>query len=122
METGEWKEPYKVEDGNARPWMFEYRGELYLFNTIEEVGEGRRFSNISKIRTCKGAHNDKNVPVDVVATLFECGHHYSCFVYNDRIFFSCSYKGLGVVFGELKLKQYSPQKINDKLIELFGEE
>lgn len=122
METGEWKEPYKVEDGNARPWMFEYRGELYLFNTIEEVGEGRRFSNISKIRTCKGAHNDKNVPVDVVATLFECGHHYSCFVYNDRIFFSCSYKGLGVVFGELKLKQYSPEKINDKLIELFGEE
>ena len=122
FETGEWKEPYKVEDGNARPWMFEYHGELYLFNTIEEVGEGRRFSNISKIRTCKGAHNDKNAPVDVVATLFECGHHYSCFVYDDRIFFSCSYKGQGVVFGELKLKQYSPEKINDKLIELFGEE
>lgn len=122
LETKEWKEPYKIEDGNARPWMFEYRNELYLFNTIDEVGERRRFSNISKIRTCEGAHNDKNAPVDVVATLFDCGHHYSCFVYNDRIFFSCSIRGWGVSFGELKLKQYSPEKINDKLIELFGEE
>ena len=123
FEAQEWKEPYKIEDGNARPWFFEYRDELYLFNTIEDVGEGRRFSNISKIRTRKGAHNIRNSPVDVVATLFECGHHYSCFVYNDKIYFSCSLTSNNRVhFGELKLKQYSPEKINDKLIELFGEE
>lgn len=118
---GEWKEPYKVEDGNSRPWMFEYREELYLFNTIEEVGSKRRFANISKIRTSRSAHNGKNAPVDVVATLFECGDHHSCFVYDDKIYFSCTLRST-VTFGELKLKQYSPEKINDRLIELFGEE
>lgn len=120
LEKGVWMEPYKIEDGNSRPWIFEYRGELYLFNTIEEVGSKRRYANISKIRTDKKAHNFKNAPVDVVATLFECGDHHSYFIYGDRIYFSCTRWGK-VNFGELKLKQYSTDKINDRLIELFGE-
>lgn len=121
IDEGVWMEPYKIEDGNSRPWIFEYNGGLYLFNTIEEVGSGRRFANISRIRTDKKAHNRKNAPVDVVATLFECGDHHSYFVYEGRLYFTATFRGK-VHFGELKLKEYSPEKINDRLIELFGEE
>ena len=118
LENGEWKEPYCIQDANSRPWMFEYKGELYLYNTLDEAW--RRYANISKVRTDKKAHNSKNSPIDTVATVYGCGAYHSFFVYEDRIYFVCSYKGV-VNFGELKLKLYDTEKVNDRLIELFGE-
>jgi len=117
LETGVWKESYAVEDANARPWMFVYRDELYLYNTTQETY--RLFANISKIRTKKKAHNLKNLPIDTLATIYDCGNYHSFFVYEDRIFFVCTHMG-HLWFGELKLKQNDPDAVNDRLIELFG--
>jgi hypothetical protein len=48
------------------------------------------------------------------------GAYHSFFVYNERIFFVSSYKGV-VNFGELKLKLYDTERVNKRLIELLGE-
>lgn len=117
LDTGDWTEAYAIEDANSRPWFFVYKDELYLYNTLDEGW--RRYANISKVRTDKKAHNEKNSPIDTVATVYGLGSYHSLTIYEDRIFFVCSYMGT-VHFGELKLKQYSPEKVNDKLIELFG--
>lgn len=119
LDTNEWSEPYAIEDGISRPWMFVYENELYLYNTLDEGW--RRYANISKVRTDKKAHNEKNSPIDTVATIYGCGAYHSFFVYENRIFFVCSYMGT-VHFGELKLKQYSPEKVNDKLLALLGDD
>lgn len=120
IETGAWTNAYKIEDGNSRPMFFVYHDELFLFNTLEEPF-GRRYSNISKVRTIKNAHNGKNAPINTIATLFECGDHHSYFIYNDKIYFTATINGR-VFFGELKLKEYSPQKVNKKLLDLFKDE
>jgi len=117
LEKGEWKEPYAIEDANSRPWLFMYKDELYLYNTIQETY--RLYANISKIRTEKCAHNLKNFPIDTVATIYDCGSYHSFYVYGERIFFVCSRMGL-LWFGELKLAQNDPCAVNDRLIELFG--
>ena len=113
-----WKEPYKIEDANSRPFIFSHMNELYLYNTVDEGY--RCFSNISVIRTSKLAHNGKNNPIDTVATLYGCGSYNGFAVYGDRIFFVGS-KDARVHFGELKLKRFSPIDIEDKLIAMFNE-
>jgi len=118
LETGEWLEPYKIEDGTSRPWFFKRGDELYLYNTITE--SRRRWSNISKIRTSRAVFHDKNVALDTVATIFDCGHYSSFFVYEDKIYFTSTIRGC-IHFGELKLKQYDTVKVNHRLIELFGD-
>jgi len=118
LENQAWCDTYKIEDGNARPWFFEYKDELYLFNTIEE--RKRRYANISKILTKNASHSRLITPVDTVATIFDCGA-YLCFdVYEDRIYFICT-KNSATHFGELKLKQCSNDTVNNRLIELFGD-
>lgn len=117
LETGAWTEPYKIEDGNSRPMFFVYHNEIFLFNTLEEPF-GRRYSNISKVRTIKNAHNGKNAPINTIATLFECGDHHVYCIYNDKIYFTATIQSR-IHFGELKLKQFSPEKVNKKLLELF---
>jgi hypothetical protein len=118
IDKGEWKPPYRIEDANSRPNMFIYKSELYLYNTVDEGF--RKYSNISKIRTSKKAHNGKNNPVDSIATLYDCGAYNGFCVQNDRIFFVGS-KDSSVCFGELKIKEYSPNYVQEKLLELFGE-
>ena len=117
LETGAWTNAYKIEDGNSRPMFFVYHDEIFLFNTLEEPF-GRRYSNISKIRTIKNAHNGKNAPINTIATIFECGDHHVYYIYNDKIYFTATIKSR-IHFGELKLKQFSPEKVNKKLLELF---
>ena len=119
LDTGEWLEPYAIEDGISRPWMFIYKNEVYLYNTLDEGW--RRLANISKVRTDKKAHNEKRSPLDTVATIYGCGSYHCFYVYEDRIFFVASYMGT-VHFGELKLKEYSAEAVNNKLLELFGED
>ena len=118
IDKGEWKPPYRIEDANSRPNMFVYKGDLYLYNTIDEGF--RKYSNISKIRTSKKAHNGKNNPIDTIATLYDCGAYDGFCVYGDRIFFIGS-KDSCVCFGELKIKEYSPTFVQQRLLELFGE-
>ncbi len=118
LETGEWLEPYKIEDGTSRPWFFIWNSELYLYNTITE--SRRRWSNISKVRTSRAIFHDKNAPLDTIATIFDCGHYCSFFVYEGRVFFTGTIRGV-IHFGELKLKQYDAVKVNHRLIELFGD-
>lgn len=120
IDKNEWIEPYKIEDGNSRPSIFEYKGKIYLYNTLEEPFP-RRYSNISRIRTEQNAHNFRNAPTEPVCTLFKCGNHHHFFVYGDRIFFSCS-NTARIYFGELKFREYSTDKVNKKLLELFGDE
>ena len=64
--------------------------------------------------------HDKNVPLDTVATIFDCGHYSSFFIYEDRIFFTSTIRGC-INFGELKLKQYDTVKVNHRLVEMFGD-
>ena len=118
LETGTWLESYKIESGTSRPWFFIHHDEVYLYNTIEE--QKRRYANISKVRTSREAHNHKTVPMDTVATIFDCGSYHSFYVYEDRIFFVCTMYGT-MRFGELVLKEYDATKVNEKLIEIFGE-
>ena len=119
LEKKTWTEAYKIEDGNSRPMFFEYHDELFLFNTLDEP-HGRHHANISKVRTAKDAHKFKNAPINTIATLFECGDHHCYAVYNDRIFFTAT-KDSRIYFGELKLKQFEPKKVNQRLLELFGD-
>jgi len=116
LETGQWLESYQIEDGTSRPWFFAWQDELYLYNTIEE--QKRRYANISKVRTDRKAYNHKNVQLDTVATLFDCGQYHSFYNYEDRVFFTCTLAG-SVRFGELKLKLHDPEKVNDRLLALF---
>ena len=118
IDDGIWHEPYRIEDANARPWMFIHKNELYLYNTIDEGF--RQYSNISKIRTSNQAHNGKNHPIDTIATLYDCGA-YSCIrSIGERLFFASSKDGY-VHFGELFLKEYSPTSVNDVLLSLLGD-
>jgi hypothetical protein len=118
IDKNEWKPPYRIEDANSRPNIFVYKDDLYLYNTIDEGF--RKYSNISKIRVSKRAHNGKNNPIDTVATLYDCGAYNGFCVLDDRIFFVGS-KDSCVHFGELKLKQYSPTLVQERLLQLFGE-
>lgn len=120
LETGEFTTPYKIEDGNSRPGFFVYNNEIYLFNTLDEAGSGRHYANISKVRTETAAHNGRNAPVSVAASLYECGNHHCFVIYNGKIYFSMQ-KRERINFGELKLKEFSPTKVNQKLLELFGD-
>ena len=118
IDEGVWHAPYRIEDANSRPWMFVYKNELFLYNTIDEGY--RQYSNISKIRTSKKAHNGKNNPIDTVATLYDCGAYSGFSVVGDRIFFACSKDGR-VHFGELILKEHSPEAVGERFLELFGD-
>lgn len=116
LEKEMWTEAYQVEDANARPWFFVYKDELYLYNTIEEGM--RRYANISKVRVSDVAHNKKNAPIDTVATIFDCGNTPVMSVYQDRIYMICTHEHQ-IWFGELKLKQYSEEAVNNRLMQLF---
>ena len=118
IDKGEWKPPYRIEDANSRPNMFIYKDQLYLYNTIDEGF--RKYSNISRIRTSKKAHNAKNNPIDTIATVYDCGAYNGFCVFDDRVFFVGS-KDSRVNFGELKLKEYSPTKVAERLLTLFEE-
>ena len=117
IDEGKWHVPYRIEDANSRPWIFEHKDDLYLYNTIDEGF--RTYSNISKIRTSKKAHNGKNNPIDTIATLHGCGAYAGFSVYGDRIFFASSIDGF-VHFGELIMKQHDPTAVGERLLELFS--
>lgn len=113
-----WGEPYMIEDGNVRPWFFEYKNELYLLNTADE--HDRKFTNISRVRTLKTGIEffDNNTPIDTVVTLGDCGSYYAVCNYEERLYFVSTRDT--VSFGEICLDLKSPEEVNKRLAEFFS--
>ena len=118
LERKMWGMPYKIADGNVRPWFFEYKGELYLLNTIDEYN--RLYTNISKVRTLQDEYRNYNyhTPVESLFTLKDCGAYFAVCNYNDRIFFVSTKDTIS--FGEINMQLKSEDEVNGKLLELFG--
>lgn len=117
LKSGEWKQHYKVPDGNSRPWFFEYKHELYLLHTVEEMY--RRYTNISRIRTLDTAYDffNNRIPIEVMATIKDCGSYFATAVYNDEVYF-VSTKDTEC-FGKLSMHFYDPDSVNRKLATFF---
>lgn len=113
----EWKHHHKIADGNVRPWFFEYKNQLYLINTPQE--RERRYTNISRVRTWDTALSffDDYCPVEVVATIKDCGSYFATANYNDHIYFVSTRDTES--FGELCLHLYDEDEVNRKLLSLF---
>lgn len=116
----EWEHYYKIPDGNSRPWFFEKNGELFLLNTAEE--RNRRYMNISRVRTLDNFpqqfFNDHH-PVELMATLKNCGSYIATAEYNGDIYFVVSHKTES--FGKLCLHFYDEDEVNRKFLSLFKE-
>ena len=114
----QWEHYYKIPDGNSRPWFFEQAGELYLCNTLDE--QKRKYMNISRVRILEGwpqpFFNDQH-PVEVVATLKDCGSYIATSEYEGEIYFVVTRNTES--FGKLTLRLYNDDEINQKLLYLF---
>ena len=117
LKSLEWKHFYKVADGNARPWFFEHRGELYLLYTVEEID--RRYANLARVRTTKTGYEffDERIPIEIVATIKDCGFYFATAVEGDRVYFVSTKDTES--FGELSMDFYDPDEVNERLLELF---
>lgn len=117
LEKMEWERHIKIPDGNCRPWFFEYRGELYLMNTVEE--RTRRYTNISRVRTwdTKWDVFDTLHPIEVMATLKGCGSYFATANCGDDIYFVATLNTES--FGKLCLDFYNEDEVNAKLLKLF---
>lgn len=118
LKTMEWKHYYKIADGNVRPWFFEYKGELYLINTIQEIH--RRYTNISRVRVIDSVHEFYNnyAPVETVTTIKDCGSYFATANVDDEIYFVSTHN-TGIGFGKLALKFYDPDEVNGKMLSAF---
>lgn len=117
LKTGEWKQYYKVPDGNSRPWFFEYNNDLYLLHTVEELN--RRYTNISRIRTLDTEYDffNNRIPIEIMATIKDCGSYFATSVYNDEVYFVSTKDTES--FGKLSMHFHDPDSVNQKLISFF---
>jgi len=117
LQTLKWKHHHKIADGNSRPWFFEYNGELYLLNTIEEFH--RRYTNISRVRTLDSEYEffKYQIPLECMATLKNCGSYHATATYNGDVYFVCTSNTES--FGKLSMNFYDEEKVNSKITELF---
>lgn len=118
LKTMKWEYHYKINDGNSRPWFFEYKNELYLLHTTEELG--RRYANISLVRTLDTAYPFFNVhhPTEVMATIKDCGYYFATAEDNGEIYFVCTKDTIS--FGKLCLHLYNEDEVNQKLLSFFS--
>ena len=119
LKTMKWDRCFKLPDGNCRPWFFEYRGQLYLMNTVEE--RNRRYTNISRVRAWDTEWSFFNEihPVEVLATIKECGSYFATASYGGAVYFVST---LNIEsFGKLCLDFYNEDEVNEKLLKLFNE-
>ena len=112
-----WCAHHKIADGNVRPWFFEYKNELYLLNTTQEMY--RRYTNISRVRTWDTEHSFFNdfCPTEIVATIKGCGSYYATANYNDNVYFVSTHNTES--FGKLCLHFYDEDEVNNKLLSLL---
>lgn len=117
LKTMEWKNHYKIPDGNSRPWFFEYQNELYLINTSEELF--RRYINISRVRALDGfdACYTDFCPIETMATIKGCGCYLATANYKDAVYFISTHNTES--FGKLCLQFFDEDKVNQKLLSLF---
>lgn len=117
LRTMKWDVPYKIPDGNCRPWFFEYKDELYLLNTIAEGS--RRYTNISRIRTWDHVYSFYNVhhPIEVMATVKDCGRYFATASHEGEIYYVASEGKM--CFGKLCLDFLDEDEVNQKLYALF---
>ena len=118
LTTMKWDEYYKVHDGNSRPWVFEYKDELYLWNTVSEAS--RRYSNISLVRTMNHKYRFYNEqhPLEIMATLKDCGRYFATAPHNGDIYFVAG--EVPFCFGKLCLDFYDEETVNQKLLKMFN--
>lgn len=113
-----WEHHYKIPDGNCRPWFFEREGELYLLNTVEE--RRRRYLNVSRVRTLDGLPQpffNNEHPVELIATLKECGSYIATAKHEGDIYFVVTHKTES--FGKLCLELFDEDEVNKKLLSMF---
>lgn len=116
LKENRWGDYYRVPDGNVRPWFFEWKGELYLLNTVDEFV--RRHTNISKVTT--NFYLSNKTPVETALTLKDCGSYYAVAESGGRLYYVCSRNTLS--FGEMKLDIRTPEEVNSRLVGLlYGE-
>ena len=118
LDSMKWDKPFKLQDGNCRPWFFEYRGELYLMHTVDE--KLRRYTNISRVRTWQTAWHvfDEIHPVELMATVKGCGSYFATAEHEGEIYFVCTRNTES--FGKLCLHFYDEDEINRRLLGLLG--
>ena len=114
LQNGTWGTPYRIQDGNARPWFYKKDGALYLINTIEEYY--RRYINISNVLT--SGYLGASAPIKTIATLYNCGSYIATSEYNDNTYYVCTYNGT-IYFGTLNVIVYNESTINNKLLKLL---
>ncbi|MBE6584781.1 MAG: hypothetical protein E7649_07420 [Ruminococcaceae bacterium] len=117
LKSMKWERHFKVPDGNCRPWFFEYNDNLYLMCTVDEMT--RRYTNICRVRTWDTEWDMFNNihPVEVMATIKECGYYFATASYGDDVYFVCTWNTES--FGKLCLKFFNEDEINKKLIQMF---
>ena len=118
LTTMEWKNHYRLADGNVRPWFFAHKDELYLLNTIEE--KTRTYTNISRVRVWETEYDffNDHCPVDTIATLKDCGCYFATANDSDDVYFVCT--RVTENFSKLCLDFFDPDEVNDKLLSLFS--
>ena len=114
LKENKWGDYYRLPDGNVRPWFFEWKGELYLLNTVDEYF--RRYTNISRVTT--NFYLSNKTPVQTVVTLKDCGSYMAIAEHDGRLFYVCSKDT--VSFGEMKLVIKNDEEVNGRLAELFS--
>lgn len=114
LQNSTWGTPYRIQDGNVRPWFYKKDGALYLINTIEEYY--RRYTNISNVLT--SGYLGSSAPIKIIATLYNCGSYIATSEYDGNTYYVCTYNGT-IYFGKLDVIQYNDTAINNKLLKLL---
>lgn len=119
LKAMKWNPHFKISDGNVRPWFFEYKNELYLLNTVHEMH--RRYTNVSRIRVLNTGipFYDEHSPIEVMATIKDCGSYYATAAYDGDIYFISTHNTES--FGKLCLHFYDEDRVNQRLLTLFEE-
>lgn len=117
LKTKTWNSHHKIPDGNVRPWFFEYRDELFLINTTQELH--RKYTNISRVRTggTEFSFFNRYCPTEIIATIKNCGSYFATASYQGEIYFVSTYDTES--FGKLCLCLFDEEEVNKKLLDLF---
>lgn len=98
-----WGKVTKIRDGNVRPWIFTYKGKLYLLNTIKRIG--RAYSALSTLTL-----NNEEVIVEEICVIENVGWYFATYEFDDKLYFVC--KKDKEYFGELPINTQEAYSIN----------
>ena len=112
--TGELETPTGGENAPLPPLNGSYTTDLY---TVEEID--RRYANLARVRTTKTGYEffDERIPIEIVATIKDCGFYFATAVEGDRVYFVSTKDTES--FGELSMDFYDPDEVNERLLKIF---